>query len=187
MTTFLRAAALPLAVLAVVLSGHLTREAGVASAQGAAQSVGDDHDIRPLLAEACLTCHGPNENTRQADLRFDTNEFIGAVVVPGDAEASPLFQRLTTGDTIARMPPVSSGRSLTDDQIEIVRRWIDAGAVWEGHLAATDPGATATTARVVDFDREVRPILSANCFSCHGPDEQGRQRGLRLDVQTGSE
>ncbi len=185
MTTILRACALPCAILAVVLSVHLTRETSVASAQVAVQTRDDGHTIRTLLAEACLGCHGPNETTRQADLRFDTGAFIGKVVVPGDAEASPLFQRLTTDDTVGRMPPVSSERSLTAGQVEFVRRWIDAGAAWEGDLAATVPGATATTARVVDFDREVRPILSANCFSCHGPDEQGRQRGLRLDVQTG--
>ncbi len=185
MTTILRAAALPLAVLVVLLSGQVTRDTGIASARGAAQPADGGHDVRPVLAEACLSCHGPNDTTRQADLRFDTSAFIETVVVPGDAEASPLFQRLTTGDAIGRMPPVSSGRSLTADQIDLVRRWIDAGAVWEGDLAATDIGATATTARVVDFDREVRPILSANCFSCHGPDAQSRQRGLRLDVQTG--
>ena len=168
---------IPLAVVAVVLG------ASQAPAQEPAHDLEYNRDVRPVLARACLACHGPSEGTRQADLRLDTDAFIDRVVVPGDAEASPLFQRLTTGDQVAKMPPVSSGRSLTDEQIDLVRRWIDGGAAYGGELALAD--APALPERVVDFAREVRPILSQNCFTCHGPDEQGRQRGLRLDVAEG--
>ena len=42
-------------------------------------------------------------------------------------------------------------------------------------------GPDAKTARLVDYNREVRPILSKNCFACHGSDEAKRVKGLRLD------
>ena len=168
---------IPLAVVAVAFGGAR------AAAQEPAHDLEYNRDVRPVLARACIACHGPSEGTRQADLRLDTEAFIDRVVVPGDAEASPLFQRLTTGDQVMKMPPVSSGRSLTDDQIDLVRRWIDGGAAYGGELAEAD--APALPERIVDFAREVRPILSQNCFTCHGPDEAGRQRGLRLDVAEG--
>ena len=180
--TFRRALIL-LGVLALVLGGYVSLELSAAPVQAPAQSVEFIRDVRPVLAESCFACHGPSEATRQADLRLDTNDFIGSVVLPGDAEGSPLFQRLTSEAPTGRMPPMSSGQSLTVDQIEVVRQWIDAGAVWGSELA--DAGGVPALARTVDFAREVRPLLSENCFACHGPDEQGRQAGLRLDVQEG--
>ena len=181
----LRRSLLLFSMLALVLAGYLSRDLRAAPAQGSAESVEFNRDIRPILNEACFTCHGPVEATRQANLRLDTNDFIGTVVLPGDAESSALFQRLTTEEPIGRMPPVSSGRSLTADQIDVVRQWIDGGAEWGNESVAADAGSTRASERTVDFAREVRPLLSENCFTCHGPDEQARQRGLRLDVQEG--
>ena len=171
------------ALLALGFGGYMS-QAPVTAAAAQSASVDYNLDIRPILAQSCFSCHGSNERARQADLRLDIREFRETQVVPGDAEASALFQRLTTEEEVGRMPPVSTGRTLSDAEIAAVRRWIDDGAEWGTELAAADAAAPIAD-RVVDFEREVRPILSQNCFACHGPDEQGRQRGLRLDIEDG--
>ena len=53
-------------------------------------------------------------------------------------------------------------------------------------LAAVSLFAQTPKARHVDFDREIRPILSDNCFACHGPDERQRMAGLRFDIKEGA-
>src|SRR4051812_32988437 len=53
-------------------------------------------------------------------------------------------------------------------------------------LRAADPVPASTApAAPVDFDRDVKPILAANCFACHGPDEHERKAGVRLDTKAG--
>ena len=110
-----------------------------------ANEVDFNRDIRPLLSDTCFACHGPDEQQRQADLRLDTREGIFAqrrgyrIVVPSNSSQSRLYQRVNAENQAARMPPPYSERSLTDQQIELIRLWIDQGAKSESHWAFSPP------------------------------------------------
>jgi len=102
-----------------------------------AVAVDFDREIRPLLQKHCVECHG--EKKQKGELRLDAKSFAlkgghdGPAIVAGKAEASPLFQRLTSTDDNERMPP--KGEPLSAAQIAAVRTWIDAGAVWPENAA----------------------------------------------------
>ncbi|MBV8880839.1 MAG: DUF1549 domain-containing protein, partial [Planctomycetaceae bacterium] len=105
-----------------------------------------NRDIRPLLSENCLKCHGPDSRSRKANLRLDTrdgafSEFDKGrfAVVPGNLEKSELWKRIVTSDRDDLMPPAKSGKKLTKPQIETFKRWIQQGAVWQGHWAFLPP------------------------------------------------
>src|SRR5213595_706547 len=84
--------------------------------------------IRPILSDNCFHCHGPDKNTRMADLRLDTREGVftarenGTPIVPGNPQASLLYQRITEEDSARRMPPESSRKMLTPEQKDILKR-----------------------------------------------------------------
>ncbi len=109
------------------------------------EEVDFNRDVRSILSNHCLTCHGPDEAERKANLRLDTPEGARAdlggyaAIVPGDSGASELLQRITTGDDEDRMPPSKTGPRLTDDQISVLRRWIDEGADYARHWAYSPP------------------------------------------------
>ena len=77
----------------------------------AAPTVQFNRDIRPILADTCFHCHGPDPGSRKAKLRLDTEAGFfaqrddGPTVVKGNAEKSPLYQRLITTDEDEIMPP----------------------------------------------------------------------------------
>ncbi|HAY82666.1 MAG TPA: hypothetical protein DCY79_22895 [Planctomycetaceae bacterium] len=99
-------------------------------------------DVLPILAENCFVCHGFDAQARQADLRLDTREGVLAtdgVVVPGQADASELVQRIESVDSEHIMPPPDSGKRLTRQQKATLRRWIEEGAEYAGHWSFTAP------------------------------------------------
>src|SRR5438128_6896183 len=81
--------------------------------------------VRPILADRCFVCHGPDEKNRKAKLRLDLAEvaFARQAVVPGKPEESEVMERITA-DGSRRMPPRKSNLTLSKDEIEVLRRWI---------------------------------------------------------------
>jgi hypothetical protein len=96
-------------------------------------------DIRPILSDKCLRCHGPDNNTRKANLRLDTEEGLKRAFAGGAASKSVAFQRMTAHEPGRLMPPPGSNLTLTAAQIDIVRHWVEQGARWEKHWAFVAP------------------------------------------------
>lgn len=101
------------------------------------------HTIRPLLADRCFRCHGPDVASLQAELRLDQAESLfgeltsgdGRAIVPGSTEKSVLYQRITAEDPEDRMPPPDSHLALGPEEIASIRAWIEAGADYRPHWA----------------------------------------------------
>ena len=116
--------------------------AALAAAPGA---VDFDREIRPILSDNCFACHGPDEKHRMANLRLDIKEGIFAdrgghpVITPGNSAGSRLYQRISATEKAKRMPPPFSELSLTDQQVDLIKKWIDQGAKWERHWAYIPP------------------------------------------------
>ena len=104
-----------------------------------------NRDVRPILSNNCYSCHGPDENSREAELRVDSRAGVlaelqsgaGQAIVPGDLEASELWRRVTADDESERMPPDRD--ALTPAQLAVVRKWIEQGAPWQPHWSFVPP------------------------------------------------
>jgi hypothetical protein len=105
-----------------------------------------NRDIRPILSNNCFKCHGFDDKTREAGLRLDRAEAAtkplesGSIaVVPGKSGDSELFRRVASKDPDEKMPPLDSGKKLTDDEIARLKRWIDEGAEFKAHWSFIPP------------------------------------------------
>ena len=136
---------LPIAAVGLCLT---SLRAGQAPQNPPEKPVDFNRDIRPILSDNCFKCHGPEEDSRQGNLRLDSKENLFAdrggyrIVVPGSSATSRLYQRVSSKER--RMPPASSGISLTPRQVELLREWIDQGAKWQSHWAFDPPKRPAT-------------------------------------------
>ncbi len=146
--------------LALLAFAAITLEAPAAD-----KPVDYGRDVRPILSENCFHCHGQDAKKRMAGLRLDT--FEGATtkrggrtaLAPGQLQASGIHERITTGNVARRMPPASSNRRLTAEQIHILNRWIEEGGKYSKHWAFEPPRRPAIPA--VSTDRWVRQPLDA--------------------------
>src|SRR5207249_2947876 len=104
------------------------------------QKVQFNRDIRPILAETCFACHGPDRNKRQANLRLDRSDpSLQRILTPGHPETSILLRRINSADSAFRMPPLVSGKTLTVAQRSLLTRWIKDGAEYQAHWAYIPP------------------------------------------------
>ena len=100
-----------------------------------------NRDIRPIMADTCFRCHGPDKSSRMANMRLDIRDEAlkplrdGSVpIVPGQPDKSAIIQRIFA--TNARiMPPAFAHKELTQAQKETIRQWVAEGAKYEGHWA----------------------------------------------------
>lgn len=116
---------------------------GLIGTLSASDRVDFNKDVRPILSDRCFKCHGPDAKNQKSDYRVDTFEHATANlgdyygIVPGNAEDSELFYRLITDDEIDLMPPPENRMALTEEEIDIIKRWINQGAEYQKHWSFT--------------------------------------------------
>ena len=95
-----------------------------------------NRQVRPILSEYCLQCHGPDAKQKSSDLRLDLeSEAKKSAIVAGEAAKSELIHRIQSSDPETVMPPPSTGKVLTAAQKDVLRQWIDEGAAYSNHWA----------------------------------------------------
>lgn len=119
------------------------------SASNTAGAISYNFHIRPILSDKCFVCHGPDANKRAAHLRLDNpgsayaplKETKGAfAIVPGKPNESEMYKRITSTDPAYQMPASDSHLGLLNEQeISLIRKWIQQGAKYEKHWAFTPP------------------------------------------------
>jgi len=123
------------AVLARLLlaTAFLLAATGAGAAAASEEPLSYNRDVRPVIAETCFKCHGPDKANRKAKFRLDDRDSALAkkVFVPGKPAESELVKRITTTDKDDVMPPPEAVHQLTDAQKRMLERWIAEGALYE--------------------------------------------------------
>ncbi|MFN9627564.1 MAG: DUF1553 domain-containing protein [Planctomycetota bacterium] len=101
--------------------------------------------IKPILANHCWSCHGPDEQSRKADLRLDrrADAISAKSLVPGNAAESLLAERIESTDPDSVMPPPETKKPLTLEQRQLLKDWINSGAKYSKHWSFAPPEKTS--------------------------------------------
>jgi len=168
--------------LSVLCASPCPAQSGGASIQFESGSAGVQFqkDIAPIFQQSCAKCHGGD--MAMGKLRLDSEAAIlrggvsGPAIVNGKSDDSLLVKRILGLTDSPRMP--MGGDPLPPAKVQLIRRWIDQGNIHPETASTEQKKETASQSSPL-FAKEVRPILAARCYSCHGPDVH--QNGLRLD------
>ncbi len=166
--------------------------AGCRVTQPEPPAVSFNNDIRPILSENCFACHGPDRAKAESGLSLHTRDYAlaartnGPALVPGNRKASLVWRRIN--DRHDPMPPIESHKTLSPEQVELIGRWIDAGAPYQRHwsyepAAANIPPAPAGDWARNDIDRFILARLARAGLAPQGPaDPAVLIRRLHLDL-----
>jgi Protein of unknown function (DUF1553)/Protein of unknown function (DUF1549)/Concanavalin A-like lectin/glucanases superfamily/Planctomycete cytochrome C len=100
-----------------------------------------NRDIRPILADNCFACHGPDSAARKASLRLDLREeaIKAKAIIPGKPGESALIVRTHSTDVDEMMPPPKTRKKLTPKQKDLLQQWIATGAEYQPHWSYITP------------------------------------------------
>jgi len=125
----------------MALCGLAAFFSGIQPARGEETRLEYNRDIRPILAETCFACHGPDSASRKAGLRLDQRDAAidMSAIDPGHPELSSLVTRINSTDPEEVMPPPETKKTLTPDQKATLTRWIQQGADYQLHWSFIAP------------------------------------------------
>ncbi len=137
------------------------------------QSVSFNAHIRPILSDKCFACHGFDSTTREENLRLDTEQGAFAAlesdesqhaIVPGDTAKSMVWKRIQTDDPDDIMPPPDFHKPLSENEKQLITRWIEQGAVYQEHwaFASVEKPAVPEVESTNPIDAFVRKNLTAH-------------------------
>src|SRR6185436_13903319 len=144
--SILRPVAIPRLLSSILVALPLASSFAAEPAATSSAPVNYNRQIRHILADKCLACHGFDAAERKGSLRLDVRESaVGAAesgehaIVPGKPESSELVKRINSTDGDLRMPPPETKKTLTDAEKALLKQWIAEGAVYQTHWAFSAP------------------------------------------------